>query len=77
MDYKKTKAELTTVTRNMAQFEDDTDNVYESIVIMAKRANQIGSSMKTELDSKLAEFASSTDNLEEIFENCVIFFIYP
>ena len=69
MDYKKTKAELTTVTRNIDQFEDGTDNVYESIVIMSKRANQIGSSMKTELDSKLAEFASSTDNLEEIFEN--------
>ena len=69
MDYKKTKADLTTVTRNMIEFESRTDNVYESIVIMAKRANQIGSTMKTELDSKLAEFASNTDNLEEIFEN--------
>jgi DNA-directed RNA polymerase subunit K/omega len=69
MDYKKTKADLTTVTRNMIEFESRTDNVYESIVIMAKRANQIGSTMKTELDAKLAEFASNTDNLEEIFEN--------
>ena len=69
MDYKKTKADPTTVTRNITEFENGTDNIYESIVIMARRANQIGSSMKTELDAKLAEFASNTDNLEEIFEN--------
>ena len=49
MDYKRTKAESTTVTRNITQFENGTDNIYESLVIMAKRANQIGSSMKTEL----------------------------
>ena len=69
MDYKKTKADTTTVTRDITEFESGTENIYKSIVVMSKRANQIGSSMKTELDAKLAEFASNTDNLEEIFEN--------
>lgn len=69
MNYKKTKAETTTITRNTIDFEKQTDNIYESIVIVAKRSNQIGKEMKEELDGKLAEFASTTDNLEEIFEN--------
>ena len=69
MDYKKTKADNTTVTRDIADYEQNTNNIYESVVIMSKRANQIGSEIKEELDSKLAEFASTTDNLEEIFEN--------
>jgi DNA-directed RNA polymerase subunit K/omega len=49
--------------------EKETGNIYESIVAMAKRSNQISVEMKEELTSKLQEFASSTDNLEEIFEN--------
>ena len=70
MDYKKTTAETTTVTRNVTDFESKTDgNIYEAIVVMSKRANQIGTEIKIELDSKLSEFASTTDNLEEIFEN--------
>lgn len=69
MDYKKVKTELTTVTRDLRQFDKDTRNIYQSVVVVSKRANQIGQEMKEELNSKLEEFASSTDNLEEIFEN--------
>ena len=69
MDYKKVKTELTTVTRDLREFDKDTRNIYQSVVIVAKRANQIGHEMKEELNGKLEEFASSTDNLEEIFEN--------
>ena len=69
MDYKKTKADITTVTRNISDFEQETGNIYITVAILAKRANQIGTEMKEELDKKLSEFASTTDNLEEIFEN--------
>lgn len=69
MDYKKTTADLTTTTRDLRDFDGTTGNLYESIAIISKRANQISSEIKEELTNKLAEFASSTDNLEEIFEN--------
>lgn len=69
MDFKKTNAELSTVTRDIRQFDGPTGNLYESIAIISKRANQISSEMKEELSAKLAEFASHSDNLEEIFEN--------
>jgi hypothetical protein len=49
--------------------EKNTGNIYESIVAMSKRSNQISVELKEELTQKLQEFASSTDNLEEIFEN--------
>ena len=69
MDHKKTKANTTAQTVNIIDYEKNTGNIYESIVAMAKRANQISAEMKEELDSKLAEFATSNDNLEEVFEN--------
>ena len=69
MDYKKTNADLTTTTRDLRNLDTTTGNLYESIAIISKRANQISSEMKEELTNKLAEFASHTDNLEEIFEN--------
>jgi DNA-directed RNA polymerase subunit K/omega len=71
MDYKNSTqgAENTTVTRNVPELYEDTNNVYESIVILAKRANQLSTKLKEELNSKLAEFASTSDNLEEVFEN--------
>jgi DNA-directed RNA polymerase subunit K/omega len=69
MDFKKTNADSTTVTRDIRKFDLPTGNIYESIAIISKRANQISSEMKEELSSKLAEFASNSDNLEEIFEN--------
>ena len=47
----------------------DTGNIYESVAIIAKRANQIGSQIKDDLSKKLAEFASYNDTLEEVFEN--------
>jgi DNA-directed RNA polymerase subunit K/omega len=61
--------ENTTVTRDLRNLENQTSNIYESIAILAKRANQIGVNVKEELNAKLAEFATSSDNLEEIFEN--------
>ena len=69
MDYKKTKAPLTTVTRNLNELDGGTDNIYETVMVAAKRANQISVEMKLELNRKLEEFASYTDNLEEVFEN--------
>jgi BioD-like phosphotransacetylase family protein len=58
-----------TITRDVRELDKVTDNIYESIVIMSKRANQISTNLKEELHGKLAEFASSNDNLEEVFEN--------
>ena len=69
MDYKRSKAPTNTVTHNLMDFCEDTDNIYESIVIMSKRANQISAKMKEDLSKKLKEFASSNDSLEETFEN--------
>ena len=69
MDYKKTKASSTTIPRNLDILSKETGNVYETVMILAKRANQISSELKEELNQKLQEFASYTDNLEEIFEN--------
>lgn len=69
MDYKKTKAPTNTITRNMIELEEGTGSLYETIAIVAKRADQIETDLKKELDAKLEEFASTNDNLEEIFEN--------
>jgi DNA-directed RNA polymerase subunit K/omega len=69
MSYKNATAERTTITRDVNDIEDKTGNVYEALVAIGKRAAQINVGMKEELTSKLAEFASATDNLEEIFEN--------
>jgi len=69
MDFKKTNAELSTVTRDIRRFDNQTGNIYEAVSIMSKRANQISTEMKEELSAKLQEFSSHSDNLEEIFEN--------
>jgi DNA-directed RNA polymerase subunit K/omega len=69
MDYKKTKAANNTISRDIQGLSSDTGNIYETVMIMAKRSNQISSELKEELNQKLQEFASYTDNLEEIFEN--------
>src|SRR5476651_1913626 len=58
-----------TVTRDLRELDVETGNIYESLVIMSKRANQISNNIKEELHQKLSEFASANDNLEEIFEN--------
>ena len=57
------------ITRDIQDLAKPTGNVYESVAIISKRARQISTRMKEELNSKLAEFASTVDNLEEIFEN--------
>lgn len=69
MDYKKTKAPLSTITHNLEELEKETENVYKAVIVCAKRANQINAELKHELNSKLEEFAYYTDNLEEVFEN--------
>lgn len=56
-------------TKSLIEIKDKTGNLYESIAIIAKRANQINIGMKEELHNKLEEFASHTDSLEEIHEN--------
>jgi hypothetical protein BACCOPRO_00752 len=70
MDYRKTTAPTNTVTRDMIKLcHNNEDNVYETVMVIAKRANQISNQMKQDLEDKLQEFASLSDNLEEVFEN--------
>ncbi|WP_027419962.1 DNA-directed RNA polymerase subunit omega [Crocinitomix catalasitica] len=69
MNYKNTNAERTTITRDLETFSGQTGNIYQALIAISKRSNQISSEMREELTGKLAEFASTTDNLEEIFEN--------
>ena len=69
MDYKKTNAPLNTQTRDLISMSEDTGNVYETVCIIAKRANQIAGEMKHDLEKKLQEFAPYNDNLEEVNEN--------
>ena len=68
-EYQKFEAPSSAVTRDVDTLEAHCDNIYEAITIVSKRANQVGTHIKQELDSKLLEFASVTDSLEEIFEN--------
>jgi DNA-directed RNA polymerase subunit K/omega len=69
MDYRKVKAASTTIPRNLSELDATTDNIYESLMVIAKRANQISAEVKEELNQKLQEFASYSDSLEEVFEN--------
>jgi DNA-directed RNA polymerase subunit K/omega len=69
MDYRKTAAPVTTVTRNLDLMTQGEGNIYETVIVVSRRSNQISVEMKQELNKKLEEFASYTDNLEEVFEN--------
>ena len=69
MDYRKSNAPATTITRDMSKLSENTGNIYESLMVIAKRSNQISNEMKKDLEKKLQEFASFSDNLEEVFEN--------
>jgi DNA-directed RNA polymerase subunit K/omega len=69
MDFKKSTAPASTITRDVRKLEAQTGNIYETISIIGKRANQISAEMKEELDGKLEEFSSKTDTLEEVYEN--------
>lgn len=69
MNYKNSNAARTTVTRNVADLDDETGNVYKAVAILGKRANQISVQVKEELSEKLEEFAVVGENLEEVYEN--------
>lgn len=69
MDYRRVNASANTETRDVMDLSESVGNVYETVRIISKRANQLSVQMKQDLDSKLQEFASYTDNLEEVFEN--------
>ncbi|MCH4552997.1 MULTISPECIES: DNA-directed RNA polymerase subunit omega [Aestuariibaculum] len=69
MDLKKTNAPVNTITYDRNQIDEPTGNIYESISIIARRADQINTEIKKELIDKLEEFATYNDSLEEIFEN--------
>lgn len=69
MDVKKINAPSSTITRDLNRLDKDTENIYKTVNIIAKRANQVGVEIKQDLSRKLEEFAFYTDNLEEIFEN--------
>jgi hypothetical protein len=68
-DFKKSKSSNTTETRDVRDMAERTGNLYESVAIMSKRAVQINKDVKEELLSKLAEFATHSESIEEIFEN--------
>ena len=69
MDYKKTGAEKSTITRDLIDFGDKTGNIYNSLSVVAKRSKQINRALKDELVQKLEEFATNNEQLEEVFEN--------
>lgn len=69
MNPKKGNIPTNTVTRNLSDIDAPTGNIYESIDIIARRANQVSSKIRKELKAKLEEFANMSDNLEETFEN--------
>lgn len=69
MDYRKTNAPATTVTRDLMELCEDTGNIYESIAIIGKRSNQISLEIKNDLSKKLQEFASYNDSMDEVTEN--------
>ena len=69
MDYKKLKIETNAVTRNLRELENETGSIYESIMIISKRANQIAMDIKEDLVRESEQFVSTMDNLEEVFEN--------
>jgi DNA-directed RNA polymerase subunit K/omega len=65
----KQNAPAALITRDMDKISDKTGNLYQSLFIISKRSRQISAKLKEELNSKLSEFASTVDNLEEVFEN--------
>ena len=69
MDYKKVNAPTNTIPRDMNSMSANIGNVYETVKVIGKRANQISVEIKSELDKKLQEFASFNENIEEVFEN--------
>lgn len=68
-DYKKLKVNPFAITRDIVNYDDQTGNIYKTVVVMSKRANQIATDLKEEFHERSQEFVSSTDNLEEYHEN--------
>ena len=69
MKFKNTGAQKSTITRNVDDFLEKTDNIFQAVSVMAKRSSQLNEKMKDELMEKLQEFAISQDQLDEVFEN--------
>jgi DNA-directed RNA polymerase subunit K/omega len=69
MKYKNTGAAKSTITRDVNEFIDKTDNIFKAVNVMAKRSVQVNEKMKEELMEKLQEFAISQQELDEVFEN--------
>ncbi len=69
MEEKKKRPVNTTITRDTEKFSKDTENIYETVAMLSKRANQISSDMKRELHKKIEEFSSGIDTMDEIYEN--------
>jgi DNA-directed RNA polymerase subunit K/omega len=69
MDYKKVNAPTSTISRDMNSMSEDIGNVYETVKIISKRANQISVELKAEIEKKLQDFTNTSENIEEVFEN--------
>ena len=69
MSVKDTKAEITTITYDKDKIEEKVGSIYEAIVIMGRRAEQVNADIREELRKKLDEFADNNGSLEEVFEN--------
>ena len=69
MKFKNTGAEKTTITRDVNDFMNKTDNIFKAVSVMAKRSSQVNEKMKDELMEKLKEFEILQDQLDEVFEN--------
>ena len=70
MNFKNVKAERNTITRNTMTLEEKgTGNIFETIVVLSRRSDQLSQELKKELNSKMEEFVIPNDTLEEVFEN--------
>lgn len=69
MDYKKVKTDYEAITHRLQDFSRDGMNIYETVVALGKRSDQIAETLKEELNEKIEEFTSQSDTLEEVFEN--------
>ncbi len=67
--YKGVNASQSTITRDMSEMNEKVGNVYETVAIIAKRANEISQDLKKELDAKLQDYSLPQDSIEEVFEN--------
>lgn len=69
MENKNKRPSNTTITRNTAEFSKLTDNIYETVAMLTKRANQLAIEEKKELHKKIEEFATNFDTMDDIYEN--------